>query len=57
MPDYRLSWEIDIFDASSPREAAERAYEAQQRPGVFMVYEEGAEPVRVDLQEPEEGDS
>jgi hypothetical protein len=30
---YRVTWEIDIFDADSPRDAAEQALAIQRRPG------------------------
>lgn len=58
MPDYLVSWEIDII-ADNPREAAEKALEIQRRHGsqavVFKVLNgEADEGVTVDLNEPEE---
>lgn len=42
MPDYRVAWFIDV-DASTPRDAAERARAAQTRPGTTAVVFEVAE--------------
>ena len=48
MPDYRVTWVIDIFDAASPRAAAKHALEIQRDPEstatVFTV--ERVEPDR-----------
>ena len=48
MPDYRVTWVIDIFDAPSPRAAAKRALEIHRDPEsiatIFTV--ERAEPDR-----------
>jgi hypothetical protein len=50
---YRVLWEIDIFDADSPREAAEKALEIQRKPDsiatVFTVRDETDESAAVDL--------
>ena len=50
---YRVLWEIDIFDADSRREAAEKALEIQRRPDstatVFTVRNETDESAVVDL--------
>jgi hypothetical protein len=57
MPIYHLTWEIDI-DASSPREAAEKALAIQRDQGsiatVFDVVDEGGDSVRIDLEESSE---
>ena len=56
---YRVEWAIDIFDVSTPEEAAREARNSQTRSGttatVFDVYEHDADkmPVRVDLIETE----
>lgn len=53
MPDYRVSWEIDIV-AASPEDAARQAREIQLRPSsianVFDV-SDGEDITRVDLEE------
>lgn len=52
---YLVTWEIDIFDADSPREAAQQAFDAVRRPGtlatVFKVVEHdtGGEAISIDL--------
>jgi hypothetical protein len=50
---YRVLWEINIFDAGSPREASEKALEVQRRPNsigtVFTVRDETDESEVVDL--------
>lgn len=57
MPGYFVTWEIDIFDAASPREAAEQAFAAMQRPGTLATafkvieHDSGGEAVTVDLLE------
>ncbi len=62
MPNYRVSWEIDIFDAADPRDAARQAFDIQQRPRaqilpddavVFTVieHESDGDAVTVDLAE------
>ena len=56
-PSYFVTWEIDIFDAASPREAAEQAFSAMQRPGTLATafkvieHDSGGEAVTVDLLE------
>lgn len=56
MPDYFVSWEIDIT-ADSPRAAAEQAREHQMRPDttavVFRVWDQAGEEELVDLLEEE----
>jgi hypothetical protein len=55
MPNYRLTWEIDIFDAENPRAAARAAQLFQKHPGrgCFSVTEhDTAETTLVDLDEP-----
>lgn len=58
---YLVTWEIDIFDAASPEDAARKAFEIMQRPGtsatVFDVIEHDSngEAVRVDLMGDEDG--
>lgn len=60
MPRYLVTWEIDITDAVSPRDAARQAFEIMQRPGstatCFKVieYDGGGEAVSVDLLESED---
>jgi len=54
--DYLVSWEIDVFDAATPIEAALQARKAQTRPDtiatVFTVLpKDGRTPVQVDLTE------
>ena len=54
--DYLVSWEIDVFDAATPIEAALQARKAQTRPDtiatVFTVLpKDGSTPVQVDLTE------
>jgi hypothetical protein len=40
MPNYRVRWEIDIFDVDSPRAAAEQAREIQLQPdNIANVFE------------------
>lgn len=57
MPSYFVTWEIDVFDASSPREAAEQAFAAMQRPGTLATafkvieHDSNGEAVTVDLLE------
>lgn len=55
MPSYVVEWMIDIDDADSPRQAAEKAFAIVQRPGtsanVFDVTGEDSETHRIDLQE------
>jgi hypothetical protein len=57
--DYRVAWEIDVY-ASSPRHAAQLAYEIMREPGntatVFTVKTKRGKPVDVDLEVAEEGD-
>lgn len=57
MKPYLVKWEIDI-DADSPREAAEKAFEIQQRPGstanAFVVYDKEGRRTLVDLEEEED---
>lgn len=57
MPDYRVTWEIDI-NADSPQEAAKQAWEHMQRPdstaNVFDVVDSKGNTTRVDLLELEE---
>ncbi len=54
---YFVTWEIDVFDVTTPREAAEQAFAAMQRRGTmataFKVYQHdgNGEPVLVDLLE------
>lgn len=58
MPNYFVTWEIDIFDAENPRDAAEQAWGHMRREGsqacVFDVIEcdSDGSKVRVDLMEP-----
>lgn len=55
MPSYLVTWEIDIFDAASPREAAEQAFAHMQRPGTMATafkvieHDSGGDAVSVDL--------
>lgn len=60
MTDFRVTWEADVFDADRPVQAARMARAMQTRPGtiatVFDVFEEGKEPVRVDLTKIDEGE-
>lgn len=55
--DFRVTWEADVV-AENPEAAAQYARAMQTRPGttatVFEVFEEGKEPVRMDLLELEE---
>ena len=63
MTDYLVKWEIDVFDAESPREAAEKALATVRNPyahvGVFSVHERPAhqdprpECIRIDLTPPD----
>lgn len=52
MPGYNVRWEMDV-EADSPREAAERAREAQTREGtianVFDVFDGDGRIHRIDL--------
>lgn len=52
MPDYRITWEIDVF-APTPRDAARQAFGHMQRPGttatVFDVADSRGNLTRVDL--------
>lgn len=58
MANYLVRWEIDIDDVDSPREAAERAWEAMRRPdsiaNVFGVTDADGIVTTVDLEEDEE---
>lgn len=56
MAEYEVSWTVDIFDAASPREAAEQALACILNPDsnslcrVFVAADvDGGQPVRVDL--------
>jgi hypothetical protein len=57
MPGYIVTWEIDIFGASSPREAAEQAFAHMQRRGTLATafkvieHDSNGEAVTVDLLE------
>lgn len=56
--DYRVTWEIDAFNATTPREAAEEARAAMTRAHttatVFTVYGRDGSVTDVDLGEDEE---
>jgi hypothetical protein len=58
MSDYYVTWSIDTFDVSSPREAARQAREAQLRPGtwavIFNVTDKNGITTTVDLLDDEE---
>lgn len=58
--DYRVTWEIDAFNATTPREAAEEARAAMTRAHttatVFTVYGRDGSVTDVDLSEDEEND-
>ena len=54
MPDYKVVWELDVFDVDSPREAAAVALNLQQDPTsiatVFDVIDQVTEErVQIDL--------
>ena len=53
MPRYEVRWEFDVEDAASPREAAEKAWEAMRGPGSiadhFTVQSEAGEIDTVNL--------
>ncbi|THK33457.1 hypothetical protein EHS39_36215 [Ensifer sp. MPMI2T] len=56
MASYFVTWEIDVFDAASPEEAARIAHEMVRRPDttatVYKVIEhDAADAVTVDLSE------
>ncbi len=57
MPEYRITWEIDL-DADSPREAAEQALCIHRNPEsiatVFDVTDETGHTERIDLDEAED---
>lgn len=59
MAGFIVTWEIDIFDAASPREAAQRAFDMMRKHDttatVFTVIEHdgSGEAVTVDLLEEE----
>lgn len=56
--DYRVRWEIDAFNATTPREAAEEAWQRMRRvdstANVFTVYGRDGSITDVDLSEDEE---
>lgn len=59
MPDFRVAWEIDVFDAPTPEAAARKALKTQRNPEsiatVFRVSEHGSpEGVEIDLTELDE---
>lgn len=59
MPDFRVTWEIDVFDAPTPEAAARKALKTQRNPEsiatVFRVSEHGSpEGVEIDLTELDE---
>lgn len=59
MPDFRVAWEIDVFDAPTPEAAARKALKTQRNPEsiatVFRVSEHGSpEGVEIDLSELDE---
>lgn len=60
MPQYLVTWEIDILDADNPREAAQKAWEHMRREdstaNVFDVTDPQGDTVRVDLSEEEGSD-
>lgn len=60
MPSYRIIWEIDVFDAPSPRAAAlEVARAATLHDDVYTLLEHDGDgtPIVVDLAEGEDADA
>jgi len=58
--DYLVKWEMDIFDVSSPEEAAKKALKVQRNPEsiatVFEVFEKGKLVAKIDLDYPEDSE-
>lgn len=49
--EYRVVWEIDIFNARSPREAAEKALEIMADPGDALVFTVDGEEIDLAIAE------
>lgn len=59
MSEYHVTWTIDIFEASTPMEAAQQALDIQRNPEsvatIFTVTDENGVTVEIDLT-PEESE-